>query len=151
MDQKLQTNPPRFSGVCFPCAPPGPWTSPAPEAPEFEGRFFPPCGCGSKNRYQNGTLVSGNMDQNLRKPSCLILSHTQVLGPEKPPGSETPTFPMPRFKSVDPERVQRLSASAGGRRPRSIGHRKWPWRLGSQHLDAKSVGILVGNFWRVPS
>ena len=23
-------------------------------------------GCGSKNRYQNGTLVSGNMDQNLR-------------------------------------------------------------------------------------
>ena len=25
-------------------------------------------GCGSKNRYQNGTLVSGNMGQNLRKP-----------------------------------------------------------------------------------
>ena len=37
-----------------------------------------PCGCGSKNRYQNGTLVSGNMDQNLRNPSCLILSHTHV-------------------------------------------------------------------------
>ena len=35
-------------------------------------------GCGSKNRYQNGTLVSGNMDQNLRTPSCLILSHTQI-------------------------------------------------------------------------
>ena len=25
-------------------------------------------GCGSKNRYQNGTLASGNMDQNLRNP-----------------------------------------------------------------------------------
>ena len=24
------------------------------------------CGCGSKNRYQNGTLVSANMDQTLR-------------------------------------------------------------------------------------
>ena len=32
-------------------------------------------GCGSKNRYHNGTLVSGNMDQNLRNSSCLILSH----------------------------------------------------------------------------
>ena len=37
------------------------------------------CGCGSKNRYQNGTLVSRNMDQNLRNPSCLILSHTHVI------------------------------------------------------------------------
>ena len=35
-------------------------------------------GCGSKNRYQNGTLVSGNMDQHLRNPCCLILSHTQM-------------------------------------------------------------------------
>ena len=35
-------------------------------------------GCGSKNRYQNGSLVSGNMGQNLRNPSCLILSHTQM-------------------------------------------------------------------------
>ena len=35
-------------------------------------------GCGSKNRYQNGTLVSGNTDQNLGDPSCLILSHTQL-------------------------------------------------------------------------
>ena len=34
--------------------------------------------CGSKNRYQNGTLLGGNMDQNLRNPSCLILSHTQI-------------------------------------------------------------------------
>ena len=36
------------------------------------------CGCGSKNRYLNGTLVSGHIDQNLRNPSCLILSHTHV-------------------------------------------------------------------------
>ena len=35
-------------------------------------------GCGSKNRYQNGILASGNMDQNLRNPFCLILSHTHT-------------------------------------------------------------------------
>ena len=35
-------------------------------------------GCGSKNRYQNGTLVSGVMEQNLRNPPWLILSHAQV-------------------------------------------------------------------------
>ena len=35
-------------------------------------------GSGSKNRYQNGTLVRGNMDQHLRNPSCLILSHSQI-------------------------------------------------------------------------
>ena len=32
----------------------------------------------NKKRYQHGTLVSGNMDQNLRNPSCLILSHTHL-------------------------------------------------------------------------
>ena len=32
-----------------------------------------------KTDTQNGTLVSGNMDQNLRNPSCLILSHTQMF------------------------------------------------------------------------
>ena len=33
-------------------------------------------GCGSKNRCQNGTLVSGHMDQNLRNPLLLnFLSH----------------------------------------------------------------------------
>ena len=37
-----------------------------------------PCGCGSKNRYQNGTLANGNMSQTLRNPSCLILGHTHV-------------------------------------------------------------------------
>ena len=31
-------------------------------------------GCASKNRYQNGTLVSGNMDQHLRNPSWSILN-----------------------------------------------------------------------------
>ena len=41
----------------------------------FEPRLY---GCGSKNRYQNGTLVSGNMDQNLRNSSCLIMSHTHI-------------------------------------------------------------------------
>ena len=37
-----------------------------------------PHGCGSKTRCQHGTLVSKNMDQNLRNPSCLILSHTHM-------------------------------------------------------------------------
>ena len=36
-------------------------------------------GCGSKNRYQNGILVSGNMAQNLHNFSCLILSHTHFI------------------------------------------------------------------------
>ena len=34
-------------------------------------------GCGSKNRYQNGTLVSGNMEKCVT-PSCLILSRTHM-------------------------------------------------------------------------
>ena len=38
--------------------------------------IVPSFGCGSKNRYQNGTLVSGNMDQHLRNPSSFIVSHT---------------------------------------------------------------------------
>ena len=32
-----------------------------------------------KTGTQNGTLVSGSMDQNLRNPSCLILSHTHMF------------------------------------------------------------------------
>ena len=36
-------------------------------------------GCGSKNRYQNGTLGSGNMDQNPAVcPSCLLLRTTPI-------------------------------------------------------------------------
>ena len=50
--------------------------------PRARGPFwvpiFDPQMGGSKKRCQNGTLVSGNMDQNLRNPSCLILSHTQM-------------------------------------------------------------------------
>ena len=37
-----------------------------------------PCGCGSKIGTPDGTLVSGNMDQNLRSPGGLILTHTRV-------------------------------------------------------------------------
>ena len=32
-----------------------------------------------KNPYQNGMLVSGNIDQNLRNPSSLILSHCHMI------------------------------------------------------------------------
>ena len=35
-------------------------------------------GCGSKIGTQNGTLVSGNMDQNLWSPGGLILTHTHL-------------------------------------------------------------------------
>ena len=44
------------------------------------GLNLAPYGCGSKNRYPtlNETLVCANMDQNLRNPSCLILSHTHI-------------------------------------------------------------------------
>ena len=47
-------------------------------------KLEPTNGCGSKNRYQNGTLVSGNMDQNPHNPSCLILSHSQIPKARKP-------------------------------------------------------------------
>ena len=35
-------------------------------------------GCGSKMGTQNGTLVNRNMDQNLRSPGGLILTHTHM-------------------------------------------------------------------------
>ena len=34
--------------------------------------------CGSKIGTPNGTLISGNMDQNLRSPGGLILTHPQM-------------------------------------------------------------------------
>ena len=37
-------------------------------------------GCGSKIGTQNGTLVSGNMDQNLWSAGGLILTHTHMVG-----------------------------------------------------------------------
>ena len=36
------------------------------------------CGRGSTGT-QNGTLESGSMDQNLRNPSCIILSHIHAI------------------------------------------------------------------------
>ena len=44
--------------------------------PFLGANYAPPFGSGSKNRYQNGTRVSGDMDQNMRNPSCLPVSHT---------------------------------------------------------------------------
>ena len=34
-----------------------------------------------KNMYQNGTLVNGSKEYNLRNPSCLLLSHTHLWDP----------------------------------------------------------------------
>ena len=65
----------------------------------FLGTRAPSCrrlslyGCGSKNRYQNGTLVSGNMDQNLHNPSCLILTHSHIQSIQYQ--SSAPSFPGP--------------------------------------------------------
>ncbi|CAJ1385361.1 unnamed protein product [Effrenium voratum] len=53
-------------------------TQPACPCPEFRDKLQLQTAVAQKKRYQNGTLVSGNMDQNLRHPSCLILSHTQT-------------------------------------------------------------------------
>ena len=54
-------------------------------------QLFKAYGCGSKNRNHNRTLVSGNMDQNLRNPSCLILSHTHISEvPESQPWESLP-------------------------------------------------------------
>ena len=39
--------------------------------------FF--AGCGSTIGTQNGTLVNGNMDQNLWSPGGLILTHTHLV------------------------------------------------------------------------
>ena len=54
------------------------WCWPCRNIHALGGKAFGPCGWGSKTLSQTGTLVSGNMDQNLRNPSCLILSHTHV-------------------------------------------------------------------------
>ena len=48
-----------------------------------------------KTGTQNGTLVSGNMDQNLRNPSCLILSHTHIWW-----DCPLRTFNFPGFEQV---------------------------------------------------
>ena len=54
----------------------------------LDSTLYHPChgpnGCGSKNRYQNGNLVSGHMHQNLLNPSCLTLSHPQMKPPAHP-------------------------------------------------------------------
>ena len=52
-------------------------------------------GCGSNNRYQNGNLVSANMDQDLRNPACLILSHTRIVGLEK-------VIRLPKGANIEP-------------------------------------------------
>ena len=62
-------------------------------------------------------LVSGNMDQNLRSPSCLILGHTQIstrrtprrldsakeLALNYPPSPMAPTIPPSRKPPKQPE------------------------------------------------
>ena len=67
-----------------PMSPPGNRRSGGPA--ELEGRRTPRTnGCGSKIGAQNGTLVSGHMDQNLRSPGAVILTHIQIKhGCEEP-------------------------------------------------------------------
>ena len=75
-----------------------------------------PLGCGSKKRYQNRTLVSGNMDQDLRSPSCLILSHTHFSFSRPEELSWPLQVPHPilqRHLEVNP--ALRLAGDAAGR------------------------------------
>ena len=43
-------------------------------------------GCGAKLGTPNGTLLSRNMDQNLRSPGGLILTHTRFAPKRRTPG-----------------------------------------------------------------
>ena len=92
---------------------------PGSDHPQRKGRSI--YGCGSKNRYQNGTLVSGNMDQNLRNPYCFILSHTHMeptasTGP--PGGRQADGTCSPRLRSVGAAMPSRAVPA-------------WTWRGGS--------------------
>ena len=60
-----------------------------------------PHGCVSRIGTPNGTLVSGNMDQNLRNPSCLILSHTHIA-------------PQQNWKKLQPQVLQTSCGPANG-------------------------------------
>ena len=65
----------------------GPWIAIRPSNPASRSTQFresypqSKLAVAHKNGTQNGTLVSGNMDQNLRNPSCFILSHAQLSTP----------------------------------------------------------------------
>ena len=54
-----------------------------------------------KTRYQNGTLVSGNMDQNLRSPGGLLLTHTHFKPPPSPTARPS-TSPARRLWKAPP-------------------------------------------------
>ena len=72
-------------------------------------------GCGSKNRYQNGTLVSGNMDQNPRNPSCLILSHSHFpLGFPLKPAKKIGALEIGGWLSPNVECLGKLGTQTGG-------------------------------------
>ena len=62
--------------------------------------------CGSKIGTQNGTLVSGNMNQNLRSPGALILTQAHVPMWLRPPnvvgGHESP----PKMMSAKGSSIQ---------------------------------------------
>ena len=59
-----------------------------------------------KKNAKTGTVVSGNMDQNLRNPSCLILSHTQMFSknPSDISRVDTKLAPMGVFFFCPPTR-----------------------------------------------
>ena len=91
-----------------------------------------------KNRCQNGTLLSGNVDQNLRNPSCLILSHTHVL-------------PREIFRLGQahwPLSPDGATAGSAHLRPWQLG--ALPWQLGYELAPAskamgRTCGLLFGK------
>ena len=92
-----------------------------------------------KIRYQNGTLVSGHIDQHLRNPSCLILSHTHMATPRKRHarvlfrfrGRSLVDFWLVVFLVPSTERVASVSSRGGQNWLRLLGNllqKVAPWR-----------------------
>ena len=101
-------------------------------------------GCGSKIRYQNGTLVSGNMDQHLRNPSCLILSHTHMFFSRSPSSLSVLATPL------DPSRLgnQTFSLLVTHKTRRTL---HWAHQLRNvfRGCEGPRVGLLHG-VWHGP-
>ena len=135
-------------------------------------------GCGSKNRYQNGTLVSGNMYQNLRNPSShthMALAYPQAFcGPNLLGKREAPETLAPLGQRMVSSAIMKSNTGAWkakavllGKTPNVHFHRatvpmvnviilgrKWalraPLSRAEQNTDRKpEVRILQGTVYRI--
>ena len=124
-------------------------------------------GCGSKSQYQNGTLVSGNMDQHLRNPCCLNF---------EPHPYHTPHWNMESVKTRDRKRRVESDAHQDARgemekcllgqffpwqgmdllakRTKDKGHKSWPPIGGTTKTwtnIGKPKGQRVDSLWAAQS